>query len=231
MAVTIRVKRGTDAAIQAGTLAIGEIAFATDTKACYTYDGVAKVLVGKATVDTLANRPAAGMAGRLFLDTGANALYVDTGAAWISVSSSVQAAGSDKQVQFNDGGARAGAANLTWDKATNRISLTGTSSCNISTLTDGATITPDFSAANNFSVTLGGNRTLANPSNMTVGQSGLIFVIQDATGSRTLAYGTYWHFPGGTDPTASTAANAVDVISYFVRSSTSIVAQMMKDFK
>jgi hypothetical protein len=43
-------------------------------------------------------------------------------------------------------------------------------------LTDGATITPDFATGNNFSVTLGGNRTLANPSNLTAGQSGVIVV-------------------------------------------------------
>jgi hypothetical protein len=92
----------------------------------------------------------------------------------------------------------------------------------INALTDGATITPDFAVANNFSVTLGGNRTLANPSNLTAGQSGSIFITQDGTGSRTLAYGSYYDFIGGTAPTLSTAANAVDRIDYIVRSSTSI---------
>jgi hypothetical protein len=92
----------------------------------------------------------------------------------------------------------------------------------IDTLTDGATITPDFAAGCNFTVTLGGNRTLANPTNLTAGQSGSIFVVQDATGSRTLAFGSNWDFPGGTAPTLSTAANAVDRIDYVVRSGTSI---------
>lgn len=92
----------------------------------------------------------------------------------------------------------------------------------ISALTDGATITPDFAVANNFSVTLGGNRTLANPSNLTAGQSGSIFISQDGTGSRTLAYGSQYDFAGGTAPTLSTAASAVDRIDYVVRSSTSI---------
>jgi len=94
----------------------------------------------------------------------------------------------------------------------------------ISTLTDGATITPDFALANNYSVTLGGNRTLANPTNLTAGQSGSIFVVQDGTGSRTLAYGSYWDFAGGTAPTLSTAANSVDRIDYVVRTTTSIHA-------
>jgi hypothetical protein len=88
MAVTLRIKRGTDAAIQAGTLAIGELAFATDSKACYTYDGVGKVLVGKAVIDSLSNRPSPGVAGRLFLDTDTNSLYIDTGAGWVGVATS-----------------------------------------------------------------------------------------------------------------------------------------------
>jgi hypothetical protein len=95
----------------------------------------------------------------------------------------------------------------------------------ITALTDGATITPDFAVANNFSVTLGGNRTLANPSNLTAGQSGSIFLTQDGTGSRVLSWGSYWDFAGGgTAPTLSTAASAVDRVDYIVRSSTSIHA-------
>lgn len=92
----------------------------------------------------------------------------------------------------------------------------------ISTLTDGATITPDFAVANNFTVTLGGNRTLANPSNLTAGQSGSIFIVQDGTGGRTLAYGSQYDFIGGTAPTLSTGANAVDRIDYVVRTTGSI---------
>jgi hypothetical protein len=92
----------------------------------------------------------------------------------------------------------------------------------ISALTDGATITPDFAVANNYSVTLGGNRTLANPTNLTAGQSGSIFITQDGTGSRTLAYGSQYDFAGGTAPTLSTAASAVDRIDYIVRTTGSI---------
>lgn len=94
-------------------------------------------------------------------------------------------------------------------------------------LTDGATITPDFSLDNNFTLTLGGNRTLANPTNLNAGQSGVIFISQDGTGSRTLAYGSSWDFPSQTAPTLTTTANAVDVLVYTVRSSTSIAAQLI----
>jgi hypothetical protein len=96
----------------------------------------------------------------------------------------------------------------------------------ISTLTDGATITPDFATANNFSVTLGGNRTLADPTNLTAGQSGCIWITQ-STGSHTLAYGSAWDFTGGTAPTLSTAASSVDCLVYAVQSSTKITATLV----
>ena len=91
-------------------------------------------------------------------------------------------------------------------------------------LTDAATITPDFALANNYSVTLAGNRTLANPTNIVAGQSGSIFITQDATGSRTLAYGSYFKFAGGSTaaPVLSTAAGSVDRLDYVVKSATEI---------
>jgi hypothetical protein len=92
----------------------------------------------------------------------------------------------------------------------------------ITTLTDASSISIDLADSNNFTVTLGGNRTLANPSNIVAGQSGSIFIVQDGTGSRTLAYGSYYDFAGGTAPTLSTSAGAIDRIDYIVRSSTSI---------
>ena len=93
----------------------------------------------------------------------------------------------------------------------------------ITTLTDGTNISVDLSASNNFVVTLAGNRTLDNPTNIVAGQSGSIFIVQDGTGSRTLAYGSYYDFAGGTAPTLTTGtASAVDRIDYIVRSATSI---------
>lgn len=97
----------------------------------------------------------------------------------------------------------------------------------IQTLTDGATITADLATGNFFTVTLGDNRTLGNPTNKVPGQAGTIFVVQDGTGSRTLQYGSDWEFAGSAAtnaPTLTTTANAVDRIDYVVRSSTSIHA-------
>ena len=96
----------------------------------------------------------------------------------------------------------------------------------ITALTDGATITPNFADSNNFSVTLGGNRTLANPSNLVAGQSGCIWITQ-SSGSNTLAYGSQWDFSGGTAPTLTTTASAVDCLVYSVQSSTKITATLI----
>ncbi len=94
----------------------------------------------------------------------------------------------------------------------------------ITALTSGTTITIDMADSNNFSVTLAHNATFANPSNDTAGQSGSIFITQDGTGSRTASWGTDWEFAGGTAPTLTTTAAAVDRIDYVVRSTTSIHA-------
>jgi hypothetical protein len=97
----------------------------------------------------------------------------------------------------------------------------------ITALTSAATITPDFADSNNFSVTLDTSATLANPSNIVAGQSGCIWITQDGAGSRTLAYGSDWDFTGGTAPTLSAAAGAVDCLVYAVQSSTKITATLI----
>lgn len=94
----------------------------------------------------------------------------------------------------------------------------------VTELTDGATITPDFLTNSTFTVTLGGNRTMANPTNLIPGQTGSIFIVQDGTGSRTLAWGSYWNFINGTAPTLSSNANTVDRVDYVVRTAGSIHA-------
>ena len=100
----------------------------------------------------------------------------------------------------------------------------------IQALTDGTNISVDLNAGQNFTVTLAGNRTLSNPTNCVAGQVGSIFVVQDGTGSRTLAYGTSWDFPAGTAPTLSTDAAAVDRIDYIVHTSTDVHAVLTKAY-
>ncbi len=111
------------------------------------------------------------------------------------------------------------------------ISVSGPVKSFITTLTDAASIAVSMNTGNNFLVTLGGNRTLAAPSNATTGQTGSIYVVQDGTGSRTLSYNTVWKFQGGSVPVATTTTAGTDLIAYNVRSASTIDAVMLKDFK
>lgn len=109
--------------------------------------------------------------------------------------------------------------------------FTGAQRGEITALTDASSIATDLALSNNFAITLGGNRTLNNPTNTVGGQSGSIFITQDGTGSRTLAYGTNFKFVGGTAPTLSSTAASVDRIDYVVKSSTAIHAVVSLDVK
>ena len=111
------------------------------------------------------------------------------------------------------------------------VSLTGGAAANITALSDGATITIDMATACHHSVTLGGNRTFAAPSNQAVGQAGSIFITQDGTGSRTAAFNSAFKFVGGTAPTLTTTASATDRIDYIIKSSNVIHCAVSLDVK
>jgi hypothetical protein len=64
------------------------------------------------------------------------------------------------------------------------------------------------------SLTLGGNRVIANPTNPQVCWFTLILK-QDGTGNRVPTWGANWRFPGSVAPILSTAAGATDIISGF----------------
>ena len=83
-----------------------------------------------------------------------------------------------------------------------------------STLTDQATVTWDASTQDVCKLTLGGNRTLAAPTNNTTGQFISILVIQDGTGSRTLTWNAVFEFASDTAPTLTTTANLGDVFVF-----------------
>jgi len=118
-------------------------------------------------------------------------------------------------------------ANTTVINVQNQLAVFGFAYQNIVTLTDAATITPNLAQTNNFTVTLGGNRTMANATNITAGQSGFIVVRQDGTGSRTLSFGLGWRFPSNTAPTLTTTASAVDLLFYVARDSGNLVTQLV----
>ena len=92
---------------------------------------------------------------------------------------------------------------------------TKTQNFDMTTLSDGANISWDLSQNQVASVTLAGNRTLDAPSNQVAGATYILIVKQDGTGSRTLnTSASAYKFPGGTEPTLSTGANAVDILTF-----------------
>jgi len=111
------------------------------------------------------------------------------------------------------------------------VSLTGGAACNINTLSDGASITIDMALGLHHSVTLGGNRAFAAPTNQAIGQSGSIFITQDGTGSRTASWNAAFKWAGGTAPTLTTTAAAVDRVDYLIKASNVIHAVATLDVK
>ena len=156
-----------------------------------------------------------------------NTLTYDTGSGDVDVAISGIPTASDiaGKVNTSDIGTTVQAFDADTAKTDVAQTFTAAQRGEITTLTSATTITPNFADSNNFTVTLGHNATIANPTNLTAGQSGSIFLVQDGTGSRTAAWGSYWDFAGGTAPTLTAGAvGAVDRVDYIVRSATSIHA-------
>ena len=109
------------------------------------------------------------------------------------------------------------------------LEVTGQAYSSINTLTDGVNIATNCDDGNSHKVTLGGNRTLSNPTNMQTGATYLWIIVQDGTGGRTLAYGNKFKFPGGGEPVLSTTANAVDLLSA-VYDGTNFLANLSKTY-
>ena len=115
--------------------------------------------------------------------------------------------------------------------------IEGIRTISVETLTSASTITPNFGNANHFKVTLAHNATFNNPADTeNIGQSGTITITQDGTGSRTAAWGTsgatsQYKWVGGTAPTLSSAANAVDRIDYVVTAADTIHCVASLDVK
>ena len=103
--------------------------------------------------------------------------------------------------------------------------FTGAQRGGTTALSSSSSITPNFGSRNNFTLTLSTNTTIQNPSNLTAGQRGVIVLTY--SGNRTVAFGSYWKFPRGTAPTMTSTSGKVDVICYYVESSTRISAQVL----
>jgi hypothetical protein len=98
------------------------------------------------------------------------------------------------------------------------------------TLTDAATISWNTALGQIATVTLGGNRTFAGPTNLKVGTY-VLNVLQDGTGSRTGDFSnTVFKFPAGVKPVLTTTANARDII-FFYSDGTNMYGSFLPDVK
>ena len=219
MANTIKLKRASGSAPSASDLATGELAIRTSNCKLFSKnDSGSAIGIVAGSADTLTT---ARTIGGTSFDGSANitpaeATNADTVDS-LHASSFLRADAADS-----------GTGLLTLSGG---LALSGKVGAAITAASDGSTITLDLGANTHQSVTLGGNRTFAAPSNQTVGQSGSIFITQDGTGSRTASFNSAFKFVGGTAPTLSTSANAVDRIDYIIKSSNVIHCAISLDVK
>lgn len=103
---------------------------------------------------------------------------------------------------------------------------TGQQYSTLAALTDGATIAWDLNTQQVAKVTLAGNRVLSNPTNMQAGSRYSLFIVQDATGGRTLAYSANYSFLGGVTPSIDVTPNAVNRLD-FVSDGTKLWGQLI----
>ena len=105
-------------------------------------------------------------------------------------------------------------------------SVTDAFGANSSLSVSTTTITPNLTGGQNFiaQLTTACVCGIANPTNIAsvVGQTGVIAVIQPASATTTVTWGSDYDFPDGTSPTLSTTTGAQDGFSYWVKDSTHI---------
>lgn len=104
---------------------------------------------------------------------------------------------------------------------------------NVTLTSSAGSIAVDLAVSNNYTHTLTENTTLAAPSNPVGGQSGIIFLRQHASAPKTLAFNSFWKFPGGTPTTPVTATvDAIDAMAYYIEpGGTFAICQMINDIK
>jgi hypothetical protein len=150
--------------------------------------GIDKVIVANLVPTSVWANGAAGTAGDVLTSNG-TAVY------WKAPSAGV--AGSDTQVQFNDGGTLAGDAGLTFNKTTDTLStnnLLATSTVNAATLSVGTSV-----VANSSRLVIG--TAVGLQVNGTIGTAGQILYSNGTTG--------YWAAAPTGDITAVTAGNGL----------------------
>lgn len=104
-------------------------------------------------------------------------------------------------------------------------------SSSVQSIASSANIAIDAATGNRFEVTLAQNATVANPSNLSAnGQSIMLILRQDGTGSRTVTWGSAWKFPGAVAPVLTTVGGSIDVVIGEVIDSDTILCNAILNF-
>jgi collagen type VII alpha len=137
-------------------------------------------------------------------------------------------------VTFPDGSTQTTAATATANAATTTgiQTFTAAQRGEVDVVAYATGIALDFSSGNNFQISLTGNTTLQNPSNIASGQAGAIYIIQNSSGN-TMAFGSYWNYPGGSGsvPSLTATSGATDLLVYYTTSTTGIAFRLVQDIK
>lgn len=99
----------------------------------------------------------------------------------------------------------------------------------LQTLTDGATINWDLNDNQVSQVTLGGDRTLANPTNQLAGATYVLIVRQPAGANYDLTFGNSYKFPNDEAPVLTPQNAAVDIFT-FISDGTNMYGAFVRDY-
>ena len=133
--------------------------------------------------------------------------------------------GNDKEIQFNDGGARGADEAQTWDKSTHTQRIGSDSTNGVQRVTGKAYVDPeavtfanplncDCALSNNHTATLTGNTTI-NLTNLSSGMSGVIVLTNDGTGGYTLTMGAAFTKERNGSDSYDNTASKTNLISWY----------------
>ncbi|HUV83653.1 MAG TPA: hypothetical protein VMV77_12745 [Bacteroidales bacterium] len=143
----------------------------------------------------------------------------------ISVGANPSPAGSDKEIQYNDGGARGADDANTWDKSTHTHRVGTDSQDAVERITGKAYVDPeavtfadplncDCTKSNNHTATLTGSTTI-NLTNLSAGMSGVIVLLNDGAGGHTLTMGAAFTKELNGSDTYDDTADKYNLISWY----------------
>lgn len=153
--------------------------------------------------DLIANQPAAGTSGRIFIASDTGQIYRDTGSTWSLIGSGA-IAGSSTQIQLNFNGQLYADSSFTYDPASDTLSLSGT---NTSIVFNGITTEPAAPAAGTGRLYAKSIADRIVPK--WIGPSGVDYLLQSHFGGNNIRV---WR--GGATTVATTFASTTGTMPY-----------------